>query len=228
MTENNTNGAAEQKKQNKVVDTIVNVLLVAVVIFGIVCSYTAFVSARGSGVPEIFGTQFFAIQSESMEDTFFKGDLIVDSSVKDPSKLQVGDIITFWTVIQGERVLNTHRIINIADNGNYLYFTTKGDNNTMEDALGVHQNEIVGKYRFAIPKLGSVIDFMQTSMGFLLVIVLPVFLFFIYNVVTFFRVFFDYRMEKMRMQLKQEMLLQQQAAQAAPQQPEADTETKNV
>ncbi len=213
--EKNNSGAPEQKKKNKALDTVVNVLLVAVVIFGIVCSYTAFVSARGNGVPEIFGTQFFAIQSESMEPVFYKGDLIVDTKVTDYSQLKVGDVITFWTVIKGERALNTHRIVEITDNGNYLYFTTQGDNNNLEDPLGVHQNEIVGKYLFAIPQLGTVINFMQTSTGFLLVIVLPVFLFFVYNVVRFFRVFFEYRMDKMRMMLKQEMLLQQQEQAAA-------------
>jgi hypothetical protein len=47
--------------------------------------------------------------------------------------------------------------------GTYLYFTTKGDNNTIEDAIGVHQAEIVGKYLTKIPKMGTVIDFLQTG-----------------------------------------------------------------
>ncbi len=210
-TEKEAKGAP-QKKNNKVANTIVNILLVAVLIFGIVCSYAAFVSKSGDGVPDLFGLRFFAIQSPSMEPTFYKGDLIVDTRVTDPADLKVGDVITFWTVIQGERVLNTHRIAKITDNQTYLYFTTRGDNNTLDDELGVHQSEIVGKYQFAIPKLGSVIDFLQTSVGFLLVIVLPVFLFFVYNLVQFFRVFLDYRMEKMKLQLKQEVLREEALA----------------
>ncbi len=200
-TENKQN----QKGRSKILNIVVNVFLVIVVIFGIICSYTAFVSKRGDGVPDIFGLRIFSIQSPSMEPEFYEGDLIVDTRVKDAAELEVGDVITFFTVIRGERVLNTHRITRIEDNGTYLYFTTQGDNNTMEDSMGVHQNEIVGQYRFAIPNVGYVIDFLQTGTGFLVVIVLPVFLFFVFNLVQFFRVFFEYRMNKMRLQLQEEM-----------------------
>lgn len=197
-------GSVGQRKR-KSLDITVNVILVLVVLFGILCSYTAFVAKRGDGVPSVLGYRFFAIQSQSMEPTFHKGDLIVDVGVKEYSELAVGDVITFWTVIDGERVLNTHRITSITDNQTYLYFTTRGDNNSVEDSMGVHQSEIVGVYQFAIPKLGGVIDFLQTGTGFLLVIVLPVLLFFIYNLVQFLKALFDYRMEKMRLQLQREL-----------------------
>ncbi len=192
-------------KSSKVLNAVVSVLLILVLLFGIFCSYTAFASKKGSGVPDIFGLRIFSIQSDSMEDEFYEGDLIIDVAVKDPSKLEVNDVITFYTIIKGERVLNTHRITKIEDKGTYLAFTTQGDNSPEEDPMQVHQNEIVGKYCFAIPKLGSVIDFLQTSVGFLLVIVLPVALFFIYSLVQFFRVFFSYRMQKMRLELEREM-----------------------
>ncbi len=208
----NTQQNQTKKGNKRVLNIIVNVILVIVVLFGALCSYTAFTAKRGDGVPDIFGLRIFSIQSPSMEPEFYKGDLIIDTRVKDAAELKVGDVITFYTIIRGERVLNTHRITAIEDNGTYLYFTTRGDNNTMEDSMGVHQNEIVGKYRFAIPKLGGLIDFLQTGTGFLLVIVLPVFLFFIFNFVQFFRAFFEYRMHKMRLQLQSEM---QNAAAAA-------------
>ncbi len=209
----NTHNKQTPKGNKKALNIVINVILVIVVIFGALCSYTAFTAKRGDGVPDIFGLRIFSIQSPSMEPEFYQGDLIIDTRVKDPTALEIGDVITFFTIIRGERVLNTHRITKIEDNGTYLYFTTQGDNNTMEDSMGVHQNEIVGKYIFAIPKLGSLIDFLQTGTGFLLVIVLPVFLFFIFNLVQFFRTFFEYRMHKMRLQLQSEM---QGAAPAEP------------
>ncbi len=201
----NTNTNLPKSKSSKVLNTVINVLLVLILLFGIFCSYTAFASKKGAGVPDIFGIRVFSIQSDSMEDEFYKGDLIIDVAVKDPSTLEVNDVITFYTIIKGERVLNTHRILAKEDKGTYLSFTTKGDNSPDEDPMKVHQNEIVGKYCFAIPKLGSVIDFLQTSTGFLLVIVLPVALFFVYSLVQFFRIFFSYRMQKMRMELENEM-----------------------
>jgi signal peptidase len=206
--------AQTRRGSKKAVNIIVNVVLILAIVIGIFCSFTAFISKRGSGVPSFFGIRPFAIQTDSMAPFFFKGDLVIDKALTDPAELKVGDIITYWTVISGERVLNSHRITNIEDMGTYLYFTTKGDNNTIEDAIGVHQSEIVGKYLTKIPKMGSVIDFLQTGTGFLLVILVPVFLFFVYHVVQFFKTLFAYKTEKMRLQIKKE-LEEKNAGQAA-------------
>jgi signal peptidase len=200
-----------KKGFRKGVNIAVNIILILAILFGIFCSFTAFVSKRGSGVPSFFGIRPFAIQSDSMAPFFFKGDLVLDTVVKDPKDLKVGDVITYWTVISGERVLNSHRITEITDMGTYLCFNTKGDNNTIEDAIGVHQAEIVGKYMTHIPKLGTVIDFLQTGTGFLIVILVPVFLFFVYHVVQFFKTLFAYKAEKMRLQIQKELEAQREA-----------------
>ena len=195
----------EAKKQNsKVSEVVVNVILVAAVIFAIFCSFTAYVTKSGSGVPSFLGYRPFAIQSDSMVPLFSAGDLIVDYKVEDPKELQIGDVITFWTIIEGQQVLNTHRIVEITDYENYLYFNTKGDANQIDDPVGVHQNDIVGKYLFHIPFLGTVIDFLQTGTGFFIVIVVPVFIFFVFQVVAFFKALFAYQGEKIRLQIEQE------------------------
>ena len=61
-------------------------------------------------------------------------------------------------------------------------FTTKGDNNDVADTHIISDGDIVGKYLFALPQMGKVMDFLSSSMGFLVVIVLPMLLFFIYQV----------------------------------------------
>ena len=194
----------EVKKGNKVVNTIINVILVVAIILAAVCTYVSFVSTSGSGVPSIFGIRPFSIQTDSMYPVLKPGDLIFDTAVKDASELETGDIITYWTVINGERVLNTHRITEIYDGGGYLIFATKGDNSSFGDALTVHESEIVGKYWFRIGGVGKVFDYLQTSTGFLLVVVLPVFLFFLYHLVQFFRVLFEYQNVKNRIRYEQE------------------------
>lgn len=198
------NEAVEVKSKSKAVEIIINVVLVLVVLFAIFVGFTAYVSESGSGVPTFFGYRPFAVQTDSMEPTISVGDLIIDTVVEDPSELEVGDIITYWTIIDGQQVLNTHRITEITDYDNYLYFDTKGDNNTIEDSTGVHENDIVGEYLFAIPNLGTMIDFLTTGTGFLLVIVVPVFIFFVFQVVTFFKALFAYQKEKVRLQMLEE------------------------
>lgn len=206
----------KEKKGRKIANIIINVILVIAIIIAALSTYISFVSSSGNGVPSIFGIEMLSIQTDSMVPKINPGDLIIDKEVKDASELHKGDIITYWTVIDGERVLNTHRIVEIYDGGNYLIFATKGDNNNTEDPLTVHESEIVGVYsRYnaetgedegatKIKGLGKVFDFLQTSTGFLLVVVLPVALFFLYHLIQFFRVLFEYQSVKNRLRFEQE------------------------
>lgn len=192
------------KKGKKIANTIINVILVVAIILAAFCTYTSYVSTSGHGVPSIFGVSMLSIQTESMYPTLLPGDLIFDTPVNDAEELREGDIITYWTIINGERVLNTHRITGIYDGGDHLIFSTKGDNNSLEDSLTVHESEIVGKYSFRVAGVGKVVDYLQTSNGFLLVIVLPVFIFFLFHLIQFFRALFEYQNVKNRIRYEQE------------------------
>ena len=193
-----------KKKASKVISTVINVVLIVAIVIAAICTWISFVTQSGHGAPGIFGIRLLSIQTESMSPTIKAGDLIIDTAVKDPSKLKKNDIITYWTVIDGERVLNTHRIINIYDGGDYLIFETQGDKNTSPDPLTVHEQEVIGKYKFRIPGVGKVFDYLQTSTGFLLIVVIPVFIFFIFHLVQFFRVLFEYQNVKNSLKFEQE------------------------
>ena len=186
-------------------NTIINVILVIAIVIAAFCTYTSYVSTSGNGVPNVFGIRILSIQTESMYPTLNPGDMIFDSAVKDTGELEIGDVITYWTVIDGERVLNTHRISEIYDGGGYLIFETKGDNNTVADSLTVHESEIIGQWKGAkIGGLGKVFDYLQTSTGFLVVVVIPVALFFIFHLIQFFRVLFEYNNLKNKLLYEQE------------------------
>ena len=192
------------KKPNKTLNTIINIVLIVAIVIAAVCTYVSFVSTSGNGAPNIFGFQFLSIQTDSMYPTLQPGDLIIDREVKDVTTLKKRDIITYWTTINGERVLNTHRIEEIYDTGDFLTFETKGDKNTLVDTLMVHEAEVVGVYKARIPGVGKVFDYLQTSIGFLVVVVIPVFIFFLYHLVQFFRILFEYQNVKNRIKYEQE------------------------
>lgn len=208
MKENAAEAVAETtpvSRGKQGLNTVINVILVVAIIIAAFCTYTSYVSTSGNGVPNIFGVRIMSIQTESMYPTLNPGDMIFDTAVKDTSKLEVGDVITYWTVIDGERVLNTHRISQIFDGGGYLIFETKGDNNTVADSLTVHESEIIGQWKGAkIGGLGKVFDYLQTSTGFLIVVVVPVALFFIFHLIQFFRVLFEYNNLKNKLLYEQE------------------------
>lgn len=195
--------ASKKKKVNKVINVVINVVLVIAIIFAVICTYVSFVTTSGNGVPSIFGLRLMSIQTPSMKPTIDDGDLIVSTGVE-PKDLRVRDIITYWTVINGERVLNTHRIENIYDGGGFLIFETKGDANPSVDPLTVHEKELVGKYQFRIPGVGKVFDYLKTGTGFFIVVVIPVFIFFIYHLVQFFRALFEYQNVKNRIKFEKE------------------------
>lgn len=163
----------------KVGRIVVTVLLVLVIITMAISTYTSFVSTSGDGVPGIMGLNMLEITTDSMTPVLVPGDLVLETVVKDPGQLRKGDIITYWTVIDGQRVLNTHTIYEIYDGGGSLLFATKGENNSAVDPITVHESEIVGKYLCSIPALGMILGFFQTSTGFFILAVLLVLLIFL-------------------------------------------------
>lgn len=210
----------EESVGKRILNTVVNVILVIAIVLAAFCTYVSFVSTSGSGTPSIFGISVYSIRTDSMYPNLVAGDLIIGKKV-DPADLREKDIITYWTIIDGQKVLNTHRILGIYDGGGYLIFETKGDANTAIDALTVHENAIVSKWTgVRVKGLGKVFDYSQTSTGFLLVVVIPVFLFFLYHLVQFFRILFEYQNVKNRIKFEQErgrtedMIAEQQAAEA--------------
>ena len=88
----------------------------------------------------------------------------------------------------GNKALNTHRIIerNVDEGGNVTY-VTQGDNREVsfvpDSPIGVDQIEAIWTGK-RIGGLGSVIQFLQSSTGFLVCIVLPLAAFFIYELVV--------------------------------------------
>lgn len=187
----------------KVIGTIINVVLVIAIVLAVLATYVSF-STQSGNVPAVFGLRLYSVQTTSMEPTLMKGDLVISTAVTDPQELKRDDIITYWTVIDNERVLNTHRIVEISNVSGSLGFTTKGDNNSTNDAQYVHQKDVVGKYSTRIAGVGKVFDYLQTSTGFLLVVVIPVLIFLLYQLVQFFRVLFEYQNVKNRIKFEQE------------------------
>ena len=133
-------------------------------------------------VASILGYTPLVVETDSMKPTFESGDLIFIKKC-DTSKLKEGDIITFHTIIDNQYALNTHRIQKIDEANGVRSYTTIGDNNNgIADQHVISDGDIVGKYIGHVSGLGKVMNFLSSSMGFLIVIVLPMLLFFIYQV----------------------------------------------
>jgi signal peptidase len=118
-------------------------------------------------------TPLLAVESESMEPTLYRGDLVVVRSVE-PESLQVGDIIIFQSSMSDVPVV--HRIVAIGFSGGELQFTTKGDNNPSVDPNPVPGSAVLAKVVGSIRYLGFIT----------LVLILPGGVFFIVFLIAIF------------------------------------------
>lgn len=158
-----------------------SVILWAVILLAALFAFTTLATRDSARVANLAGYTPMTVQSDSMVPTFKTGDLILIRTC-DPATLEVGDIVTFHTIIMNEYALNTHRIISIDETYGVRNYVTKGDNNLISDTHIIADGDIVGKYVGRVSGLGKVLDFMSSSVGFLLIIVLPMLLFFVYQV----------------------------------------------
>lgn len=162
------------------------IALVLCVIFGfmLICNIVIIVKGNTSDrPPSVLGVTPMVVLSGSMSgdapDHIEAGDLIfVTPAVA--SELRVGDIITF---MQGKTVV-THRIVELLpEKDGKLQFRTKGDANNTEDTEPVSEDDLVGIYRGRIPFVGDLAIFMQTPLGMILFIGVPLLAFLGYDII---------------------------------------------
>lgn len=187
----------------KVLKRIFNIMIDVIVVLILIVSVlvvTLSLTTESSGVPNIFGIAPLSVQTESMEDTINPGDLIFCSLTEIDDEFQKDDIVTFPIEINGEQVLNTHRIVDVVEDENIVYYKTQGDNketNPEPDKDLQTSSTIVAKYTgMKIPGLGNVLSFIRTQLGFFLCILLPMILFFIYESVRVVMNLLAYNKEK--------------------------------
>ena len=196
----------------KVVGIVINVILWLFVVFAALTTVVVFTGTSNNGVGNLFGYMPFSIQTQSMEPTIKAGDVVIGKEV-DFNTLKEGDIITYWTTVDEQKILNTHRITKVISNGkgSVPSFKTKGDNNQIEDEYTVAAADIVAKYNSKISGLGKAVDLLETQKGFFICIVLPLILFFLYQLYHFIKVIVTVKQENAGLSKEDEEELKKKA-----------------
>lgn len=121
---------------------------------------------------ELFGYQAFIVLSNSMSKTDFSaGDLILVKRLDDVSTLKEEDIISF---VNKDGKIITHKIKKIIKDANgdpsfITYGTTTGD----LDIEIVRKYNVLGQYKYKIPKVGKYFNYLKTVPGYVIFILLP-------------------------------------------------------
>lgn len=185
----------------KVLNTIKNIFTWLVVIFTVCVMVFTMVSVRtfDQNNRSIFGYKAFIVQSDSMSATDFNaGDLILVKET-DPSTLQAGDIIAYISQDSnsfGETI--THKIRKATTDANgQPGFITYGTTTGVDDATVVTYPYILGRYEKAIPKVGTFFQFLKTTQGYILFILIPFLLLIGIQGLNTIQLFRQYKKEQM-------------------------------
>lgn len=194
----------------KIFNTLITILIVMVLVVSIFVAIFALTS-KSSGISTVFGNTIQIIQSDSMKGgyqgsenykggNFEKGDVIIGKATEwvNDAKYEVGDIVTYKGFLSGAEDMGEqlicHRIIAVSKDG--LHYQTKGDNNEvaeipdqdspeegiMASDIGAtfHTKDFDGKI---FKGVGNVFSFITSQMGFFLVVLLPMIIFFLYELI---------------------------------------------
>lgn len=182
----------------KILNIVVDILIIILLAISVLVAALALAS-KANGIPSVLGYAPLSVQSDSMVPEFEQGDLIISRVVEDEyTILEVGDIITFAMDVDGYTVYNTHRIVEVQQADGFTYYITKGDNNDVPDEEPVLSYSVAAVYNTGIclEGWGTIYDFITGQLGFFLVILLPLIIFFLYEVFRVIRNLIAYNKEK--------------------------------
>ncbi len=168
------NRSKKQKKSRgkfrKFLSIFGNILFVVLLLVMAGLSFFLIQSRVTGGVPQVAGYQMYIVLSGSMAPEFDTGSLAFVREVE-PAELVVGDIITFRSPNDPDS-LTTHRIVEIQREDG-LSFITRGDANNVNDPNPVPAENVVGMVTGAVPYVGYLLNFVQTTQGLVLLIFVP-------------------------------------------------------
>lgn len=181
----------------KILKNIFVWLFVALAVFMMIFTIVS-VSTFDRADRSLFGYKAFIVLSDSMSKTDFSaGDLVLVKEV-DPSTLQEGDIIAYTsqnTSNYGETV--THKIRKLTTDANgEPGFITYGTTTDTDDETVVTYPYVLGKYSCHIPKVGTFFQFLKSTPGYIVCVLIPFLLLILLEGIRCIRLFRKYKAEQ--------------------------------
>jgi len=140
------------------VNILIYVMCAAVIAVSLILKFSGYNDS-------IMGYHIYHVESGSMTPTpqngivlkggFRENDAIIVKNIV-PEKVSKGDIITFWQNDEHSGLPNTHRVVEVRNNGGTdIEFVTKGDHNESIDTDPVPGERVIGVKVFTLPRLGG-------------------------------------------------------------------------
>ena len=181
----------------KALDIAVRIITTVILIFSVCVMIFTVISVNTVGKDADFlGYKPYIVLSDSMRDTFAVGDLSV-SVQTDPETLEPGDIITFASIDPSNYgAVVTHKIREITEYEGEPAFVTYGTTTGVDDSYPVPFDNVIGEYKFRLPKMGYFFECLTTPAGYVTVILIPFLVLIALQGAKFFRLVRQYRAEQ--------------------------------
>ena len=179
--------------ENKAVKIIVNVLVCIVIILA-TCITLITISSQKNGYFRVFKSIPLTMKDSSMEPTIKKGSLIITKEYKN-NDIKEGDVISYRSIDKNNTLeIKTGRVKTIITVNEQTTYITEFDNKEYTDSEQVNSKNVISIWNGKkVSTLGSIIDFLNTKVGFFICIIVPLALLFIYQLYKFIMLVIDYR-----------------------------------
>lgn len=185
------------KKAFGIVKAAIFWLIVALAVFMMIFTVVSVTTFNRSD-RNLFGYRVYIVNTDSMSATDFNaGDLIFVKET-DPSTLNEGDVISYISQNSdsfGETITHKIRRKTTDAEGN-AGFVTYGTTTDTDDETVVTYPYILGKYEGRLPSLGHFFNFLKTTQGYIVCILIPFVLLILYQGLNCVRLFRRYKKEQ--------------------------------
>lgn len=168
----------------RVFEYFISIIMIFVMcIAGVIVYFTFHINE--SGLIEINNKIFIPVNSDDMVSAILKGDLIVVDEVG-LNEFQINNVVAYFSTDTDDNTnVKVARIIDGKVNTEKEYqFLVKADNNGQKEY--VNGDRLIGRWTSTrIPFCGFVLMFLLSKKGYLLGIVLPLAMYFIYQLIMF-------------------------------------------
>lgn len=154
------------EKCKKIFNIIILIILIPILFINSVILIDSII--HPNEIPSFFGWKPFIVLSSSMEPEISSGDIAVVKEIE-ANNLKVNDIIA----IKQDEIVIVNRIIDIVSEKGETRYITKSDNNDKAYEKNIVTEQIEGIYDFKINRLGNFAVWIQTPLGMIVSISIP-------------------------------------------------------
>lgn len=152
--------------------TAVLAIVTSVLMALVTTAYVIKIKISSDTVPSFAGYKPLVVLTGSMKPNLKPGDMIFVKYIN-INDVNVEDIITYSI---DRNTYITHRVKQKTSKDGKVILKTQGDANDVEDDLGINGDMIIGKVNIILPKAGYVIQFAKSLKGFVLLVMVPLFI----------------------------------------------------